>query len=547
MPERERRWNGWGVAGERFPVPEAARSFLAERLGRGDPLPVLPEAEVKLPAPRPFPALPLPAATDAGSRLRSACGSSLPDLVALRTGVVAAYPDAVCAPDTPEQVVELLRAAAAGGVTVVPRGGGTSVTGGVTVSAGDRPVVVLSLERLRGLVALDGDSQLARVRAGTFGPELEAALAPHGLRLGHEPQSFEFSSVGGWVATRSAGQRSTGVGKIDELVAGLEVATEAGLWRLAAQPASAAGPELRRLLIGSEGRFGVITEATLRLRTLPEREDGLAVLLPGWAAGVEVCRELLQGGVPVETMRLADPEETRFGMTLAALSPLAARASRVLFGLRRYRNGCLLLLGWAGDTQGMTLTEQIAARLWRAAGGFALGRAGWRRWRADRFRHPYLRDELLSNGWGVDTLETAAPWSGLEAVYAGVREALQRAAGAAGMRVVVGCHLSHAYRDGASLYFTFLWPLARGREIAQWSALKGAATDALLAAGGTLSHHHGVGTIHAPYLEREVGRTGVAALAALARELDPAGVLNPGVLLLRTTDHEPRTTGGGAG
>ncbi len=547
MPERERRWNGWGVAGERFSVPDAAHAFLAERLGSGDPLPAVPEGEVKLPPSRPLPPLPLPAATDDGSRLRHACGSSLPDLVALRTGMIAAYPDAVCAPDTPDQVVELLRVAAAGGVTVIPRGGGTSVTGGVTVAAGDRPVVVLSLERLRGVISVDAASQLARVRAGTLGPELEAALAPRGLRLGHEPQSFEFSSVGGWVATRSAGQRSTGVGKIDDLVAGLEVATEAGLWRLAAQPASAAGPELRRLLIGSEGRFGVITEATLRLRPLPEREDGVAVLLPGWAAGVDVCRALLQGGVPVETMRLADPEETRFGMTLAALSPLAARASRVLFGLRRYRNGCLLLLGWAGDTQGMTLTEQIAARLWRAAGGFGLGRAGWRRWRADRFRHPYLRDELLAAGWGVDTLETAAPWSGLEAVYAAVREALARAAAALGMRAVVGCHLSHAYRDGASLYFTFLWPLAHGREIAQWSAIKSAATDALLAAGGTLSHHHGVGSIHAPYLEREVGRTGVAALAALARALDPHAVLNPGVLLPRTTNHEPRTTGGGQG
>jgi alkyldihydroxyacetonephosphate synthase len=547
MPERERRWSGWGFEGERFPVPEAARSFLTERLGAGDPLPAVPEGEVKLPPSRPLPPLPLLAATDDGSRLRSACGSSLPDLVALRTGTVAAYPDAVCAPDTPDQVVELLRAAAAGGMAVIPRGGGTSVVGGVTVRPGGAPTVVLSLERLRGVISVDAASHLARVRAGTFGPELEAALAPHGLRLGHEPQSFEFSSVGGWVATRSAGQRSTGVGKIDDLVAGLEVATEAGLWRLAAQPASAAGPELRRLLIGSEGRFGVITEATLRLRPLPEREDGLAVLLPGWAAGVDVCRALLQDGVPVETMRLSDPEETRFGMTLAALSPLAARASRALFGLRRYRSGCLLLLGWAGDTQGMTLTEQIAARLWRAAGGFALGRAGWRHWRADRFRHPYLRDELLAAGWGVDTLETAAPWSALEGVYAGVREALLGAAAGLGVRVVVGCHLSHAYRDGASLYFTFFWPLARGREIAQWSAFKSAATEALLAAGGTLSHHHGVGTIHAPYLEREVGRTGVAALAALARELDPHGVLNPGVLLSRTPDPGPRTPGGREG
>jgi alkyldihydroxyacetonephosphate synthase len=173
------------------------------------------------------------------------------------------------------------------------------------------------------------------------------------------------------------------------------------------------------------------------------------------------------------------------------------------------------------------LGRQTAARVWRAAGGLALGQSGWRRWRAERFHHPYLRDELLSGGWGVDTLETAAPWATLGTVYSAVREAMN----ASGVRVVILCHLSHAYRDGASLYFTFLWPLAHGAELAQWGALKSAATEALLSTGGTLSHHHGVGTIHAPYLEREVGRTGVAALSALARELDPKGVLNPGVLL----------------
>jgi len=465
--------------------------------------------------------------TSPAERLRAACGHSLPDLLALRTGTVAAFPDAVCLPESSKQVVEVLKAASASGVTVIPRGGGTSVVGGVTVRPGARPVVVLSLERLRGLVRVDATSRLATFRAGTLGPEVEAALAPHGLRLGHEPQSFELSTVGGWVATRSAGHRSTGVGKIDELVAGVEVATPAGLWQLPAQPASAAGPELRRLVVGSEGRLGVITEATLRVRPLPECEDGLAVLMPGWASGVDACRELLQAEIPLEVLRLSDACESSFGTTLVSLPPLAARVSRALFSLRRYRQGCLLLLGWAGGAQEATLGRQAAARVWRAAGGLALGQSGWRRWRAERFRHPYLRDELLSEGWGVDTLETAAPWATLGTVYSAVREAMK----GSGVRVAILCHLSHAYRDGASLYFTFLWPLAHGAELAQWGALKRAATEALLTAGGTLSHHHGVGTIHAPYLAREVGRTGVAALSTLAQEIDPQGVLNPGVLL----------------
>jgi alkyldihydroxyacetonephosphate synthase len=531
MPMGERRWNGWGFEGESFPMPAAARAWLAERLGPGDPLGATAEGAIPVPPPRPLPALAAPTVTAPAARLRAACGHSLPDLLALRTGTVAAFPDAVCLPESSEQVVEVLKAASAAGVTVIPRGGGTSVVGGVTVRPGTRPVVVLSLERLRGLVRVDAASRLATFRAGTLGPEVEAALAPLGLRLGHEPQSFELSTVGGWVATRSAGHRSTGVGKIDELVAGVEVATPAGLWQLLAQPASAAGPELRQLVAGSEGRLGVITEATLRVRPLPECEDGVAVLMPGWASGVEVCRELLQTAVPLEVLRFSDPAESSFGTTLVSLSPLAAHVSRTLFSLRRYRQACLLLLGWAGGAQEVTLGRQAASRVWRAAGGLALGQSGWRRWRAERFRHPYLRDELLSAGWGADTLETAAPWATLGAVYSAVREAMLGAGAQRGFRVAVLCHLSHAYRDGASLYFTVFWPLARGAELGQWRELKSAATEALLAAGGTLSHHHGVGTMHAPYLEREVGTTGVAALSALARELDPRGVLNPGVLL----------------
>ena len=260
-------------------------------------------------------------------------------MVRLRTGSLEALPDAVCLPESAEQVVAVLRSAATAGVALVVRGGGTSVVGGVTVRPGPEPTVVLALDRLRGLVSLDSTSLLAAFRAGTLGPEVEAALAPRRLRLGHEPQSFEFSTVGGWVATRSAGQRSTGIGKIDDLVAGLEIATAGGVWRLPAQPASAAGPELRRLVIGSEGRFGVVTEATVRVRPLPECRDGVAVLVPGWSAGIDVCRALLQGGPVPEVVRLSDPDETSFGVALTELPRLASSARDLIFGLRRFRTG----------------------------------------------------------------------------------------------------------------------------------------------------------------------------------------------------------------
>jgi len=549
MPPRARRWNGWGFDGEAMAVPSRAAAWLASRAPAGVPLVPVDEAACEVGEARPLPPLPGAVAGDRASRLRHACGQSFPDLVALRTGRPLACPDAVVEPEDAAQVAAVLEAAVRHRIAVIVRGGGTSVVGGVTVPPRPDPVVVLSLARLRGLVDLDRQSLLATFLAGTAGPEVEAALGAAGLRLGHEPQSFELSTVGGWVATRSAGVRSNGVGTIDGLVAGAELATACGAWRLAPQPASAAGPELRRLVLGSEGRLGIITAATLRVRARPEAEHGTVVVLPGWGDGLACCRELVQSGVPHEIMRLSDPTETAFGTTLVELSPLVARASRALFGSRRFAEGCVLLLGWAGTDREIGRARTAARRVWRRHGGLGVGSSGWRRWLRDRFRHPYLRDALISAGWGVDTLETAAPWRELAALHIAVRGALERAAAGRGFEIVLLCHVSHAYRDGASLYFTVFWPLRPGRELADWRELKRAATATLLAGGGTLSHHHGVGTMHAPFLPREIGAPGVAALRAAVRALDPDGVLNPGVLLVdeplsRATDHGPRVTSG---
>jgi len=530
MSTTERRWNAWGFEGESLPVSVRLREWLKERIGTWNLLAAVSESTVRIPPARALPRLPVDMRGDAASRLRHACGHSFPDLLALRSGTVAAFPDAVAFPASAEEVVALLRAAVAARVSLVVRGGGTSVVGGVTMAPSARPVVVLSLDRLAGLVSLDGTSGLATFRAGTMGPAVEAALATHGLRLGHEPQSFELSTVGGWVATRSAGQRSSGVGKIEDLVAGLEVATARGLWRLPPQPASAAGPELRRVLLGSEGRCGVITEATLRVRPLPAAEDGATVLLPSWEQGIACCRELARAGGPLEVMRLSDANETGFASALIGLSPLVGRLTRVV--VRAKEDGpCALLLGWAGTVVEVRRAHGDAASIWRAQGGRSVGRSGWKRWRKDRFRHPYLRDALLDAGWGVDTLETAAAWAWLPSLYRAVGDAMRGAAAGLGFPVEVLCHVSHAYADGASLYFTFLWPLRRGAEVTAWQAMKDAACRAILASHGTITHHHGVGRMHAPYLEAEVGAQGVAMLRAAVAAADPDGVLNPGVLL----------------
>lgn len=539
MTSRIRRWNGWGWEGEFAALPPLAARWLAERIGAGTSLVVRGEGELELPPPRPLPGLGAAVETGDAVRLRHAAGQSFPDLVALRTGSGLHLPDGVVTPATAEECCQVLRRAGETGVKVVIRGGGTSVVGGVTVTAA-APTVVLSLNGLRGLVDLDRDSQLATLRAGTLGPEVEAALTPHGLRLGHEPQSFELSTVGGWVATRSAGQRSTGVGKIEDLVAGLQVATVAGVWRLSPLPASAAGPELRRLLAGSEGRLGVLTEVTLRVRPIPQREEGATVQFPCWSDGVAACRELLQSGCPVEVLRLSDETESELALRMAHLPGLLRRAGSWLARIPRFASPCLLLLGWTGSEGEVDAARRRAAEVWRAHRGLALGGFGWRSWRRERFRHPYLRDALLDEGIGVDTLETAAPWSALTGVYERVGEALHTAAGELGVRTAVLCHLSHAYRDGASLYFTFFWPLAAGQEVAQWAAFKRAATDALMGSGATLSHHHGVGTLHAPWLGHEVGGCGRVVLEAAAAAVDPGGVLNPGVLVGKHQD--PRDT-----
>jgi alkyldihydroxyacetonephosphate synthase len=531
MPERVRRWNGWGYVGESFAVSGRLVAWVEARLGRGEALPEVALADVRLPPARSLPLAPGSVETGDDVRLRHSRGMSFLDLVALRTGELGGVADGVVLPRDASEVVALLRTAAANDVGVIVRGGGTSVVGGVTVPQCSRPVVVLSLERMRGMRAIDVESRLATFGGGTYGPEVESALAGYGLRLGHEPQSFELSTIGGWVAARSAGQRSTGVGKIERLVAGLELATPGGVVPLPAQPASAAGPDLRHLVLGSEGRLGAITEVTVRVGGRPEVEAGVTALLPSWEVGLELARGLLQAGIAVEVLRLSDVDESAVALAALELPAAARRGLQWLQTHRRFRRGCLLLLGWSGTGFAVATAEADARRRWRELGAVSLGRRGYRSWLRDRFRHPYLRDALLSMGWGTDTLETAGPWSKLAAIRSRTAAALTAAAGHAGFPCIVLCHLSHAYPDGASLYFTFLWPLRRRSLLEDWNGLKASATDALLAAGGTLSHHHGVGTLHARWLERELGQAGTRMLRAMASAADPARTLNPGVLL----------------
>jgi alkyldihydroxyacetonephosphate synthase len=526
-----RRLAGWGFEGVDVAPPAAMLDWLAERLGPGAPSPVTPPRLSAAAKPRKLPKLAAATSSEPLDRLAHARGQGLPDLLWLRSGRVPALPDAVVRPEE-DEVGAVLAACAAAKARVIPRGGGTSVTGGVNVLAGERPAVVLDLERLDGLVGLDAESRLATFRAGTRGPAVEAALGRHGLALGHLPQSWELSTIGGWAVTRSAGQESLGVGRIEDLVAGLDLVAPEGAMALPAQPASAAGPDLRRLVLGSEGRLGVVTRVTVRAHEAPARREVTAWLVPDWESGLAATRSIAQGGVPLSMLRLSDALETATALLVGLGGGVGAGAVRRYLEWRGVAEGCLLLTGAAGDDRDRGRALAAAAREVRRQGGVSLGRGPGRRWLADRFRHPYLRDGLLDAGFATETLETAAPWSVVAAVRQRMVDTLAGSLAAERERVEVLCHLSHPYIDGASLYFTcfFRVPAEAEAAVARWAALKRAANRELVTLGATLSHHHGVGSWHAPWLASEVGERGIAALAAAARTLDPAGVLNPHVL-----------------
>jgi alkyldihydroxyacetonephosphate synthase len=530
----KRRLGAWGFEGERYEPSPAMLEWLAGRLGPAEPLSRAPPDRIALPPPRPLPRLGAPTSADPLDRLRHARGQGLPDLLRLCAGRLAAAPDAVVRPADDDETAAVLAACAAAGVTVVPWGGGTSVTGGVNAPGEDRPAVALDLERLSGLAGLDERSGLATFGAGTVGPALEAALAERRFTLGHFPQSFELSTLGGWIATRSSGQESLGVGAVADLVAGVALVAPGGRLELPALPGTAAGPDLRALVLGSEGRLGVITRATVRVR---ERRPPLRVtgtLLPSWEAGLDAARSVVRSAAGLALLRLSDEAETEVGVTLGLRAHrLAGAAARAWLALRRVpERACLVLAGAPADRAGLRALDE-AAGLLRERGGVGLGDRPGRRWIADRYRHPYLRDALLDRGIAVETVETAAPWSRLPALAHEVRGAIEGALAADGERGAVLCHVSHPYLDGASLYFTFFFRCPRDleRAVARWAALKRAATGAIVEGGGTVSHHHGVGSWHAPWLPREIGPEGIRLVRAAAAALDPGGVMNPAVLL----------------
>ncbi|MFF4774223.1 FAD-binding oxidoreductase [Microtetraspora fusca] len=520
-------WSGWGDPAKAAELPPPVRRLLADLLGVRTPeTPAATLDEVRPPAP----ALP-PAAlkalsaivgeehvrVDDETRIRHTRGKSTPDLLRMRAGDASDAPDAVVLPGSHDEVAEVLRVCAELRVAVVPFGGGTSVVGGLVAARdGFAGVVALDVARLDRLVSVDAESMVAEFEPGVRAPEAERLLAEHGFTLGHFPQSFEYATLGGFAAARSSGQASAGYGRFDDMVVGLTVATPRGTLDLGRAPKSAAGPDLRQVILGSEGAFGVITSLRLRIRPVPEIRAYEGWRFASFPAGVAALRRLAQEGATPTVLRLSDETETMVG--LARPDELGTFASEP---------GCLVIAGYEGAPGDVAYRREQAAATLAEAGGDPLGPEPGEKWAHGRYSAPYLRDSLLAAGATVETLETACFWSGLPRLYEAVREALTASLGSP----LIMCHVSHVYATGASLYFTVV-TAQTDDPVAQWESAKRAVNDAIGQAGGTVSHHHGVGRDHLGAYALEIGELGVAVLRGVKERLDPDGILNPGILIM---------------
>jgi alkyldihydroxyacetonephosphate synthase len=529
-----RRWNGWGDESIAASLPPDAAAFMSEAVGPGMAPRDATLQEVCARIDRELPSR-LAAAgarhplvsVSAEDRLRSGVGQSLGDWIHLRFGDVGRLADGVAWPETGGQVRELLAWAQQHDVVLIPCGGATSVAGHLDAPSGNRPCLILDMRRMHALLELDETSQLARFQAGVTGPQLEAALRARGFMLGHFPQSFEYATLGGWIATRSSGQQSLRYGRIEQLFAGGTVETPRGTLAIPPFAASAAGPDLREWVLGSEGRIGVITEALVRVSRLPEQERFVGVFMPSWEAGVAAARTLSQTRVALSMLRLSNQVETMTTLRMAGHAAQIAWLERFLGWRGAGEQKCLLMLGLTGTRGQVEATWRQARSVLRAHGGVSTGTLLGSKWAEKRFTGVYLRNTLWDAGYAVDTMETSVPWSSststMLAMEAAGREALARL----GERCHAYTHLSHVYGTGSSVYSTFVFRVGADHATAwqRWTELKRAVSEAIVANGGTISHQHGVGRDHAPYLPAEKGTIGMSALKAAFDYFDPQGVL----------------------
>jgi len=548
------KWWGWGLEGVEFThedKPDLA-PFIKKVLGLDVGLPVTPPTrfqDLHIPEPN----LPdgLRAAleqavtaafvsVDPLDRVVHARGKSLRDLIRQRRGDLPRVPDVVVSPGSEDEVTAVLRAALDSDAVVIPFGGGSSISGSLEPPAAEtRPVVSVDLVRLDKLLAIDRHSRLARVQAGVFGPDLERQLAAQGYTLGHFPDSFPHSTLGGWIATRSSGMQSDRYGDVADLVRGLRVVTPSGTLITRPIPASSTGPSVREMLLGSEGRLGIITEATVHVRKLPERRTILGYLFPTWSDGLAAMRDIAASEASVSVTRISDAHETQFSFATRKHPTLLDRLQSTALQafLKRRLNYdldqmCLSFIGYEGSPGHVGQQRRAVGRIVKRHRGLCIGSGPGALYDQKKFDTPYIRDFLLDRGALGDVSETAMPWSRLTPVYDAVIAAGSGALAALGVQGYLMCHLSHSYHAGACLYFTFAFsPTPGGDMIAEYDVVKSAIQQAFVDNGATLSHHHAVGTEHAQWLEQDISAPGVVMLKALFEGTDPGKQLNPGKIV----------------
>jgi alkyldihydroxyacetonephosphate synthase len=477
--------------------------------------------------------------TDDRDRVTHGRGKSLTDLIRQRRADLGRLPDVVVRPAAEAEVAAVVRAALEEDAVLIPFGGGSSISGSLEAESGEtRPVISIDMGRLNRVLWVDPISQLACVQAGVFGPDLERQLRGQGWTCGHFPDSFTHSTLGGWIATRSSGMQSDRYGDVAEFTRGMRVVTPSGALVVRPVPSTSTGPSVREMVLGSEGRLGVITEATIHVRRVPAERKILGYLFPSWAAGLAAIRDIAAGEALPSVTRVCDAHETAFSFALREAPVLLDRVkSKALQAFLRRRGWdleamCLSLIGYEGSPDHVSRQRKLSERIVKRHGGLCIGSSPGKLYDQKKFDTPYIRDFLLDRGAPADVSETSAPWSQLQTVYDNVMAAGYGAFRRLGVPGYLMCHLSHSYHSGACLYFTFALNPPEGRDpLEDYGVVKRAIQQAFVDSGATLSHHHAVGTEHAQWLEEDISPPGVAMLRALFEGTDPGANLNPGKIV----------------
>ena len=476
---------------------------------------------------------------DKKSRLVHAAGKSFRDLWLVRHGQVQFAPDCVVYPGTEEDVALVVRAAHEHGVVLVPFGGGSNIAGCLVPSdRGGRMVVSLDMCRMHRVLEVDRYSLTARIQPGVYGQHLEDQLAEHGVTLGHFPDSFLHSTLGGWVATRSAGMQSDIYGKIEDMVISLRMVTPSGTIITRSVPKSSNGIDIKHLCIGSEGILGVITEVVVQVHHKPEKEDWYGWLFPDFKSGLDAIHECHRGDCMPTVTRLNDPKKTALSFAFkhpkTGIKDKIAKAFKWYIGNVKkidFNQCCLMVVKYESTPQAFNRIKNRVTAIYKKHRGVCLGAEPGRSFAKVKFDFPHLRDYVMDRSIMADVSETATTWDNLRTLHESGLADVEQAIKDTGVDAWVGCHLSHSYRTGASLYFTFGCLQREGREIEQYLYVKKAAEDAFMKNGGTLSHHHAVGTEHLPWVEEDLSPTGLKAVKALKAGLDPNDIMNPGKII----------------